>query len=505
MKILTSSQIRALDAYTIAHEPVSSWALMERASKAFVQWLLCKFDYDPVYHIFCGMGNNGGDGLAIARILTERGHAVKVYVVQHRNVGSADYELNLAKLKDHLTPVWIDSPADLVAPPDGVVIDALLGTGLSQPASGLIAAVIEVINSSARPVVSVDIASGLFAGDTKPGHGTDAPSEGIAPELDTIVRPDYTVSFQVPKPVFLIPECYPYVGEWAVVDIGLDAAGLEGMATDWYLTTRENLPHPLRKRGKYSHKGVFGHALLIAGSYGKMGAAVLASKACMRSGVGLLTSYIPACGYGIMQTVIPEAMVLTDPGDHFVTSVPDYAAYSAVGMGPGLGTEPETADALEKILSLFSGPMVLDADALNLLAMEPALLRLLPEGAVLTPHPKEFARLVGSSATGFEAIAKAQEFAAEHRVILCLKGAHTAVVLPDSAVFFNSTGNPGMATAGSGDVLTGMVLALLAQGYPAADAARLAVFRHGEAGDHAAARRSASALIASDIIENLRW
>ncbi|ODS84148.1 MAG: bifunctional ADP-dependent (S)-NAD(P)H-hydrate dehydratase/NAD(P)H-hydrate epimerase [Cytophagaceae bacterium SCN 52-12] len=492
MKILSAAQIRELDAYTIRTEPVPSVDLMERAAKAFVQWLLCKFDEAHEYAIFCGKGNNGGDGLAVARMLIGRGNSVKVFIVEHRESGTPDFEENLRRLEGLTEPVFVRSAAGFSLPATGIVIDALLGTGLISPARGLLADVIPAINDSGLTVVSVDIASGLF---------TDKANESE----DVIVKPDYTVSFQVPKLAFFIPDCYPYVGEWHIADIGLDREFLEKQPSDYFLTTRENLPHLKKKRGKYSHKGTYGHALMIAGSYGKMGAAVLSSRACLRSGVGLLTAYVPGCGYEIMQIAVPEAMVMTDPGRRFLVSMPESLIYSAIGAGPGIGTEQGTLEAFKNLLERFPGPMVLDADALNLLALHPELLELLPENAVLTPHPKEFQRLAGASGDGFGMVGKARDFARQHKVIVCLKGAHTAVVLPDGKVYFNSTGNPGMATGGSGDVLTGMILALLAQGYTPDVAARLAVYRHGEAGDRQAAERTEEALIASDLIEGLRW
>lgn len=492
MKILSAAQIRELDAYTIRNEPVPSIDLMERAAKAFVQWLLCKFDEEREFIIFCGKGNNGGDGLAIARMLIGRGNSVRVLIAEHRESGTPDFEINLQRLEGLTEPVPVRSGDGFALSSTGIIIDALLGTGLNSPARGLLADVASAINSSGLTVVAVDIASGLFADKANAAE-------------DAIVKPDYTVSFQVPKLAFFIPDCYPYVGEWSVADIGLDGEFLEKLPSDYFLTTRENLPHLKKKRGKYSHKGTYGHALMIAGSYGKMGAAVLSARACLRSGVGLLTAYIPACGYEIMQVAVPEAMVITDPGKGFLVSVPEALGYSAIGVGPGIGTGPATLGAFKTLLESFTGRMVVDADALNLLASHPELLELLPENTVLTPHPKEFQRLAGAYSDGFEAIQKARAFARRYKIVICLKGAHTAVALPDGKVYFNSTGNPGMATGGSGDVLTGIILGLLAQGYEPALAARLAVYRHGEAGDRQAAWRTEEALIASDLIEGLRW
>jgi len=492
MKILKSSQVRELDAYTIANEPISSWELMERASRKFTQWLLGKFADNRVFHVFCGMGNNGGDGLAISRILSGKGYIVRAYIVRHREKGTPDFELNAEKLKYHLTPVYIDSPSDYMEPQEGIIIDALLGSGLKNAVTGLLAEVIQRINNSARLIVSVDIASGLY-------------DDRMNDPGDVIITPHYTVAFQCPRLSFVIPQCERFVGEWHVVDIGLSEERMASIETDYFLTTRENLPHLIRKRGKFSHKGTFGHALLLAGSYGKMGAAVLAAKACMRSGAGLLTTFIPRCGYEIMQISLPEAMVLTDTDELRLTGIPSLQHYSAVGIGPGIGTEPDTAAALVSLLQSAGVPVVIDADGLNILAANSEFLAYLKENTILTPHPKEFSRLAGSCSDGFEMIRKAQDFAQKFKVIICLKGAHTAVVLPDRKVYFNTTGNPGMATGGSGDVLTGVVLGLLAQGYAPEVAARLAVFKHGEAGDHAAARKSGSALIASDLVEYLTW
>lgn len=492
MKILTSSQIRELDAYTIEHEPVSSWELMERASRVFAQWLIDKFGEREVYHIVCGMGNNGGDGLAVSRILLQRGYRVQTYIVRHKEKGSPDFETNRSLLREIVPPMEIFSSKDLPSLEDGIIVDALLGSGLNAAVRGLLADVITQLNAAGLPIVSIDIASGLF--DDRPNQ-----------RGDVIIRPDYTVSFQCPRLCFVIPQCHAYVGDWQVVDIGLSTEYLQRLSSSYFLTTRENLPHLLKKRGKFSHKGTYGHAVLMAGSYGKMGAAVLSAKACLRSGAGLITTYIPKCGYEIMQISLPEAMVITDPQQDSLSVAPVLEMYSAVGIGPGIGTNAHARNMLQQVLQQVKVPLVLDADALNLLAENPSLLPYLQENTILTPHPKEFQRLVGACEDGFDMLRKAQDFSKKHKVIICLKGAHTAVVLPNGNVYFNTTGNPGMATAGSGDVLTGVILGLLSQGYAPDIAARLAVFKHGEAGDFAAARKSGTSLIASDLIEYLFW
>ncbi len=493
MKILTAPQIRALDAYTIEHEPISGIDLMERASRAFTQWFVSNYDPTRIVCIFCGKGNNGGDGLAIARLLSRRMYTVKVYIADYTAGGTPDFNTNLERLQAHLTPEILSEPqAFPVLPKEAILIDALLGSGLSRPVTGLLREIIVRLNASGLPIIAVDIASGLRS---------DSPNSAD----DAIVEPTRTVAFEVPKRAFMIPGNDRFVGNWQVVPIGLDAGFMALQPTDWHLTDREYIPHTLRQRGKFSHKGTYGHTLLIAGSYGKTGAAYLAGKACFRSGAGLLTFYTPRCGYAVLQGNLPEAMVLTAPGYAFISGLPSLEPYAAIGIGPGIGTDPLTAAALRQLLETYSGPLVLDADALNLLAAYPELLKLLPENSILTPHPKEFQRLAGKADHDYHNLVLAQEFAANYRVIICLKGAHTAVILPDKTIFFNNTGNPGMATGGSGDVLTGIITGLLAQGYPPKDAARVAVYKHGEAGDRAAGNYTQPALIASDLIEYLRW
>ncbi len=493
MKILSASQIRDLDAYTIQNEPISSLDLMERAALAFVKWWCARIDNQRHVAIFCGKGNNGGDGLAIGRLLCAKGYSVGVYVVQYTQKGSDDFQRNLERLEGFLTVREISRPEDMPAlPVECVVIDALLGSGLSRPVSGLLKEVVSAFNHSSAQVVSVDIASGLYP-DTP--NGPD----------DPIVRPDYTVRFQLPKLAFMMPHNGPYVGDWQVVDIGLSAHFIEQAKTPYFFTDTGTIQNLIRNREKFSHKGTFGHALLIAGSFGKMGAAELAGKACLRSGVGLLTVHVPRCGYAIMQISLPEAMASVDIHEQLITTLPPLNTYSAIGIGPGLGKDPQTLRALKNLLDTTAAPMVWDADALNLLAENKELLGNLPENTILTPHPKEFERLTQKSENDYDRLELARKFAREHRVIICLKGAHTAVLWADGTVHFNGTGNAGMATGGSGDVLTGILTALIAQKYSPEDAARLGVFQHGAAGDRAADQRSQVAMIASDIVENLGW
>lgn len=494
MKVLSVSQIRAWDAYTIQNEPIASLALMERASGAFVRWFCERFDNHHKVVVVCGMGNNGGDGLAVARMLIQKSYNVEIFVVKHISQGSDDFEANYQRLLP-LTSVKIIESEALIPelPPTRVIIDALLGSGLSRPVEGVMCEMIRCINDSDATVVSIDIASGLYS------DGPNAPT-------DTIIQPSFTVTFQCPKLTFFHPQSAAYVGEWQVVDIGLHNDYLLQIPDRFFFTQSKKIVSIGKKRGKFSHKGSFGHALLIGGSYGKIGAMVLSTKACLRSGVGLLTVQVPRCGYDILQTTVPEAMVKPDWHWSINTQTHDLAPYTAVGIGPGLGNNSHTLMMLTHLLRMASQPMVLDADALNLIGENPDLKSLLPTNTILTPHPREFQRLLGKTwGNDFEKLELLTDFAKSYQVIVCLKGAHTAVALPDGTIHFNSTGNPGMATAGSGDVLTGIITGLLAQGLSPQEAAIFGVFQHGAAGDRAAQKCTQPALIASDIINEMGW
>jgi hydroxyethylthiazole kinase-like uncharacterized protein yjeF len=493
MKILNVEQIRSLDAYTIKNEPISSIDLMERASQAFVRWLCNQFVNTRPVSVFCGKGNNGGDGLAIARILTERGYDVQVHIVEYAPDASADFKTNLDRLEKHLQPSYIHSTAAFPKlGPNVVCIDALLGSGLSRPVSGLLANIIDRLNNLPNKLVAIDIASGLYA--DKPNRKEDA-----------IVEPDFTVSFQLPKLAFLLPQNAKYVGDWHLVDIQLSEAFIRNADTSWFFTNKPAAEGLIKPREKYSHKGTYGHALLIAGSYGKMGAAILSARACLRSGVGLLTVHVPECGYEIMQISTPEAMVSVDENKKYIGQLPNVESASAIGIGPGLGQDTMTVNVLEKLLKTLKAPLVIDADALNFLSQNRELLYKLPENTILTPHPKEFQRLAGESTDEYSRLEIGKDFAKKYKVIVCLKGANTAVIFPNGEVHFNSTGNAGMATGGTGDVLTGIIASLLAQQYTPKAAAILGVYLHGLAGDRAADLKGQSALIASDVIDCLGW
>ena len=490
MKILTAAETRQADAYTIENEPIASVDLMERASMAFTNIFTKHFGLEIPVKIFCGSGNNGGDGLAVARLLLKQKYKVETWLVNFEDKGSPDFMTNLGKLKKWHSPHVLSSIDDF---PDlsehDVIIDAIFGSGLTRPIEGFYAEVIKSINKRPGKIVSIDIASGLFA---------DAPSPG-----PFIIRPALTISFQTPKLAFMIPENEEFVGGWEIADIGLDREFIAKTKSQYYLLTESRVSNMVQKRLNFAHKGDFGKAIMMCGCLGKIGAAVLGAKACMRTGTGLLTMLIPQCGYEIMQTSVPEAMVVVDGHKEFLTQYPELEPYNTVGIGPGIGTQPETTQMLIKLLENYSKPMVLDADAINILGKNRFLLEKLPEESILTPHIKEFERITKPVGNHFERLDLQQKFSRKYKVIVILKGAHSSITLPDGSVYFNSTGNPGMATGGSGDVFTGILTGLLAQYYPPGNAALLGTYLHGLAGDLAAEKRGQQGMIASDIIEEI--
>ena len=485
MKILSIEKIREADRYTIENEPISSEGLMERAAGQVFEWLLQHINKDNKVKIFCGSGNNGGDGLVVARRLTEVGIDVTAYVIASGTQWSAAIQPEQSKpcpvRLDCFAPLAMTRSEDFPAI-DGndIIIDALFGSGLNRPIEGLAAELIQYLNQQNAIRISIDIASGLFA---------DGPSPAAA-----IFRPDYTLTFQMPKLAFLMPENDPYVGQLEILDINLYPQYLLEVETNNFLVDREMIKPIIHKRTKYSHKGTYGHALLVAGSEGKTGAAILGAKSCLRTGVGLLSVKLPQSAWTPLQASLPEAMIHTDD---------KLEAFNAIGVGPGLGKDDDAQRTVRHLVQDAHVPLVMDADALNILAENKTWLSFLPPKTILTPHPKEFERLFGKTSNSFERLALLREMAMKHRIIIVLKGAHTAVAMPNGAVFFNSTGNPGMATAGSGDVLTGMILSLLAQRYTPEEAAVLGVYLHGLAGDIAASEMGQEALIASDITENI--
>jgi ADP-dependent NAD(P)H-hydrate dehydratase / NAD(P)H-hydrate epimerase len=491
MKIFSCENIKEIDAYTIKHEPITSFDLMERAAGQLLKWYIERFERSGRIYIFAGPGNNGGDGLALARMLTANRYNVEVHYIKFTEKRSPDWDENQIRLQT-LKTVNLNYLTSLDQFPKissgDVVIDAIFGSGLTRPADGLPADVIRQINGVGSTKISIDIPSGLFGEDNSKNN------------YDNIIKADYTLSFQFPKLAFMFPENYPYVGEWFVLPIGLDINAIKNIKSSWLFLEKKDVAALLRKRGRFDHKGNFGHGLLVSGSTGKMGACVLGARAALHTGIGLITCHVPSRGSLVLNTSVPEAMVRHDKSEELISDIGDTNFFSSVGIGPGLGLDKKTQKALYYLLTECKKPMVIDADALNILSMNKEWLSLLPEGAVLTPHPKEFERLVGRSENGFTRLKRQVEFSMKYKCIVVLKGAHTSITNGDGKVFFNSTGNPGMATAGSGDVLTGIILSLLAQGFTPENAAVLGVFLHGLAGDIAAAESSYESIIASDII-----
>lgn len=489
LKILNTSQIKELDAYTIQHEPLTSINLMERACHAFVSWFTLHFDVTQRVGIVCGTGNNGGDGLGIARLLNEWGYTVQVWVVRGSGSETDDFNINLERLKQKIEPQEFQDEGDEnIFSGEDILIDAIFGSGLSRPAEGIYAKVIQYMNKADGVRIAVDIPSGLMADRISTGE---------------IVRAHHTVTFQLPKLSFFLPASGEFVGVWHSVNIGLHKDFIAKAESKYFLIEKSDVRSMLKPRKKYSHKGNFGHALLIAGSYGKMGAAILCARAAMRSGIGLLTVHIPTCGYEIIQTALPEAMAEVDPSESIFSKLPETTNYNAIGIGPGIGQDPQTKKAFTQLLESWGRPIVLDADAINIVGANRELLHLIPKGSILTPHPKEFERLVGSWSNDFDRLEKQLDFSKKTQSVVLLKGAHSSISTPEGKIYFNNTGNPGMATGGSGDVLTGLVTGFLAQGYSSEESAVLGAWIHGLAGDCALSQKGWEGLIASDIIDFL--
>jgi ADP-dependent NAD(P)H-hydrate dehydratase / NAD(P)H-hydrate epimerase len=491
MKFFRCDQIKQIDEYTIQNEPIASYDLMERASGKLFDWFTNHFDRSSTIHVFTGPGNNGGDGLALARMLAGNRYNVEIYYIRFTDKTSADWEINRDRL-ENASKIYIHSVTNSdqfpVIPEDDIIVDAIFGSGLSRPAEGLPREIIMQINKTGSTVISIDVPSGLFGEDNSKNSD------------DCIIEADYTLTFQFPKLSFMFPENARYVGDWTIIPIGLSKNAIRITSSPYLFVEQSEVIPLLRKRNKFEHKGNFGHGLFIAGSFGKMGAAVLGAHAALRTGIGLLSCHVPNCGIQIMQCSLPEAMVIADKSEKCVSYIEKTDSYTAVGIGPGLGTELCSLKALHDLISECKKPIVIDADALNMLALDKSWLTHLPEGTVITPHPKEFERLAGKSYNSFNRLTKQIQFSKEYGCIVVLKGAHTCITTPGGKILFNSTGNPGMATGGSGDVLTGIILSLLAQGYNPENAAIMGVYLHGMAGDIAAEESCYESMLASDII-----
>ncbi len=492
MKILNVQQIRDLDIFTIENEPIASIDLMEKAAVKFVNWFVEIFPKEEnTIGIFCGVGNNGGDGFAIARLLFEKGYTLNIFYCEISKSPSEDCQVNQNRLQSYpkIPQFLIQKGAPFPkVDQNTIIIDAIFGSGLNRPVEGYWGDLIEYLNQQNCVRVAVDVPSGLFA---------DQNSNG------SIFQAAYTFSFELPKLAFLFPENHQFVGQWVAKSIGLNQHFINNADSSNYYIDDQLIKSIYKTRSKYDHKGTYGHALLVVGSKGKVGAGILAAKACLRSGAGLLTIHAPKCAYDIFQISVPEAMVSVDEGEDFVKGIQQPDIFGSIGVGCGIGTHPMTIQALREILLQTKVPHVLDADALNIISLEPELFKAIPENSILTPHPKEFERLFGKTPNDFSRNALQKEKAITLKCYIILKGAHTSIACPDGTCYFNSTGNPGMATGGSGDVLTGILTSLLGQGYTSFETSILGVYLHGLAGDLAVQSLHFEALLAGDIIEHL--
>jgi len=494
MKIFSSEQIKKADQFTIQHEPVSGIDLMERASGKLTEYLLEIFN-DWQYIFFIGPGNNGGDGLAMARMIHEKGFPVRVYVL---DVGKSSEEnkTNLERAnKSGVEMIYLKNQEEIEKisfTDSAVIVDALYGHGLNRELEGLSLLLVRKINSLSNFVVSIDLPSGLSA-------------DGVfkSTSENTVVA-DYTLTIEFPKLAFCFAENEKFIGEVQIVPIGISQKFIHAEPSEHFFLDPVMIKDMIVPRSAFAHKGTFGHALIIGGSMGKIGAAILSAKAAARTGCGLVSLQVPSSAAMEVHTAFPETMVIGDNDpDKISTPVTDITKYNAIGFGPGTDKHEDTARVLKQLIQNASQPLVIDADGLNILSENKTWLHFLTNNTILTPHPGEFDRLTQKHNSGFERYKTQIEFSKKYGVYVVLKGHNTSITTPSGLTFFNSTGNSGMATGGSGDVLTGIITSLCAQGYSALHAALVGVYLHGYAGDRAAEKLSENSMIASDIIENI--
>ena len=493
MKIFSKAQIYKGDKLTAERQNITSTELMERAGTQIFNWMHARMQGAQVpIHVFCGIGNNGGDGLVIARHLVTHGYNVKTYVVNCSDKRSKDFLINYDRIKN-VTKDWptlLSCNEDFPEiHQDDIIVDAVFGIGLNRPVDPWIKALFIHFRSTKAFTLSIDIPSGLN-------------TEKVPTDENAVVWAGYTLSFASPKLVFFLPETAKYTVQWEVLDIGLDQEFLYTTETEVDLIGKHEVLPIYIPREKFSHKGQFGHALIIGGSYGKIGAVTLASKAALSAGAGLISAYVPKCGYTILQTSFPEAMIITDVNEKLISKIDFKIEPTVIGFGIGIGTNAKTVNAFEAFLKTNKTPLVIDADGINILSKKKALLKLLPESTVLTPHPKELERLIGKWKNDFDKLKKVKAFSKKYHAIVIIKGANTITVFEDK-LYVNTTGNPGLATAGSGDVLTGIITGLISQGYNPLVATIFGVYLHGKSADIAVEEFGYQSLIASHVVDYL--
>ncbi|EDP95257.1 NAD(P)H-hydrate dehydratase [Kordia algicida OT-1] len=492
MKIYSAAQIYEAINTTIEKNQITSNDLMEFAGTQVFNWFHTRMQGAQVpIHIYCGIGNNGGLGLVLGRQLLHHGYNVHVYVVNFSDKRTKDFLINYDRIKEFkIWPRLLSSGEEFpkMAKED-IIVDAIFGIGLNRETSDWVKDLIKYINASEAYTVSLDVPSGLY-----PNHAPE--------DKEAVIESNYTLTGQAPKLSFFLPETGVYMQQWEAIDVGLDQEYLQKTDTEVQLIDKFEVLPLYIPREKYAHKGTYGHSLIVGGSYGKMGAVTLASSACLRVGTGLITAYIPECGYAILQTSLPEAMVICDEREKHIAKIQYDIEPKAIGMGVGMGTDAATVKALKAFLKTNKNRLIVDADALNIFATNKTMLKSVPKGSILTPHPKELERLIGEWTDDFDKLEKAKAFAKKYDVILIIKGAHT-ITIYDNHLYINNTGNPGMATAGSGDVLTGMLTGLVSQEYDPIKAAIFGVYLHGKAGDLALSGLGYQALTASDIVAHI--
>jgi NAD(P)H-hydrate epimerase len=497
MKIFTNDGLRRIGDRTLEKENIMMLDLIERAASAVSYELISRWRTSKRFVIFAGPGDNGADALAVARMMYEQGYRPEVYLF---NIRSAQLSDCCLANRDRLIEVAGDDIEFIEVirnfnPPaldeNDVVVDGLFGNGLRTPLRGGYTSLVQYINSSGAYVVSIDIPSGMF-GEWNMGN-----------DRRNIIHADLTLTYQSKRLAFYFAENAEFIGDCKVLDLELDRESLARTPTDFYLIEREDVHEVMHPRNPFINKYDNGTVLLIAGSYGMMGAAVLAARGALRVGAGLVTVHAPRCGFQVLQTAVPEALFEPDRNEIMTTSIDQRKTYSVVALGPGLSTYDETLEAVHQFIMNFKRPCLLDADALNCIARRPMLLRSIPPRSVITPHAIEFDRLFGEHHTDEERLKKALDVSKIYNITIVLKGHYTMTVRPDSKVYVNSSGNPGMATPGSGDVLTGVISGLIAQNYQPDWSVVLGVYLHGLAGDLAAQEHGTYGMVASDIVDHL--
>ncbi|MGN6178536.1 MAG: NAD(P)H-hydrate dehydratase [Mucilaginibacter sp.] len=490
LPLLTADQIHQADKYTIEHEPVSSVNLMERASKAFVSWFVnCFADRNLSISVYCGTGNNGGDGLAIARILYDHQYKnINVKITRFSDRSTDDFNANLTRLPAAIPVTELKKNDAIPAEDSNIIIDAMLGTGINKPLAGDYERLVKYLNNLHKTTVAVDVPTGFFTeGDVDP----DA----------TALKTDLVITFQQPKINFLLPEAGPYLKCWEAVNIGIDEKFICSLNSSYQFVQEKDIRRMLKPRHRFSNKGSYGHALIVAGQPKTMGAALLSASACALAGSGLTTACVPESGLVALNSFMPEIMAVIRQGN----DLPEIAwdKFTAMGVGPGLGNDDNTLALLTYIFTNYKKPIVIDADALNVISAHKPLWQLIPQGSVLTPHMKEFDRLFGEHANWWQRLQTAVNKAKELKLCIILKNDYTITATPEGKAYFNSTSNPAMASGGMGDILTGVIAALLAQNYTPEEACIIGNYIHGKAGDELALPNRMNVVLPSKLAAQL--